>query len=76
MGNAQKHLSSVNEKQWHRENISQNMPELNEKITFEKYIIVNNAINTDLKNILAGLYGKFNIQFYLHNISLSCITII
>ena len=52
------------------------MPELNEKITFEKYIIVNNAINTDLKNILAGLYGKFNIQFYLHNISLSCITII
>ena len=76
VGDAQKHLSSVNGKQWHRENISQNMPELNEKITFEKCIIVNNAINTDLKNILAGLYDKFNIQFYLHNISLSCITII
>ena len=38
------------------------MPEHNEKTTFKKYIIVNIAINTDLKNIFAPLYDTLSLH--------------
>ena len=52
----------------------------NEKITFKKYIIVNNTINTDLKNIFTHLYDLSSLHkfksIYIHHIPLSCIIVI
>ena len=38
------------------------MPQHNEKITFKKYIIVNNTVITDLKNIFACLYDVLSLH--------------